>query len=155
MYFRGQFFIISWGRAISPTIPTPFLLFHPRTGFACMLVARNQQDLSLHVNIFVLLLLTAIVINLKVVVYEGAIREKPASKEEAWEFIKGLLSILSTLFPCFLLSRCFLYLFTWSAGYSGGHAATVGSVLVTNLKTGFRKGEWDRVEVLFALSFFN
>uniref|UniRef100_A0A2K1XYH7 Maf-like protein n=1 Tax=Populus trichocarpa TaxID=3694 RepID=A0A2K1XYH7_POPTR len=58
----------------------------------------------------------------KVVVYEGAIREKPASKEEAWEFIKG---------------------------YSGGHAATVGSVLVTNLKTGFRKGEWDRVEIYF------
>ncbi|XP_061960606.1 uncharacterized protein LOC133681546 isoform X2 [Populus nigra] len=57
-----------------------------------------------------------------VVVYEGAIREKPASKEEAWEFIKG---------------------------YSGGHAATVGSVLVTNLKTGFRKGEWDRVEIYF------
>ncbi|KAG6748887.1 hypothetical protein POTOM_048824 [Populus tomentosa] len=58
----------------------------------------------------------------QVVVYEGAIREKPASKEEAWEFIKG---------------------------YSGGHAATVGSVLVTNLKTGFRKGEWDRVEIYF------
>ncbi|XP_034897228.1 uncharacterized protein [Populus alba] len=57
-----------------------------------------------------------------VVVYEGVIREKPASKEEAWEFIKG---------------------------YSGGHAATVGSVLVTNLKTGFRKGEWDRVEIYF------
>uniref|UniRef100_A0A6N2M2M2 Maf-like protein n=2 Tax=Salix viminalis TaxID=40686 RepID=A0A6N2M2M2_SALVM len=58
----------------------------------------------------------------KVVVYEGAIREKPAGKEEAREFIKG---------------------------YSGGHAATVGSVLVTNLKTGFRKGEWDRVEIYF------
>ncbi|KAJ6874254.1 hypothetical protein NC651_032925 [Populus alba x Populus x berolinensis] len=58
----------------------------------------------------------------QVVVYEGVIREKPASKEEAWEFIKG---------------------------YSGGHAATVGSVLVTNLKTGFRKGEWDRVEIYF------
>ncbi|KAG5232243.1 BIFUNCTIONAL DTTP/UTP PYROPHOSPHATASE/METHYLTRANSFERASE PROTEIN-RELATED [Salix viminalis] len=58
----------------------------------------------------------------QVVVYEGAIREKPAGKEEAREFIKG---------------------------YSGGHAATVGSVLVTNLKTGFRKGEWDRVEIYF------
>uniref|UniRef100_A0A6N2M2V3 Maf-like protein n=1 Tax=Salix viminalis TaxID=40686 RepID=A0A6N2M2V3_SALVM len=87
-----------------------------------MLVARNHQDLSLQVNIFVLLFLTAIVIKLKVVVYEGAIREKPAGKEEAREFIKG---------------------------YSGGHAATVGSVLVTNLKTGFRKGEWDRVEIYF------
>ncbi|KAL7261928.1 hypothetical protein ACSBR1_000344 [Camellia fascicularis] len=55
-----------------------------------------------------------------VVVYEGAIREKPFSKEEARQFIKG---------------------------YSGGHAATVSSVLVMNLKTGFRKGEWDKVEI--------
>ncbi|XP_044510027.1 7-methyl-GTP pyrophosphatase isoform X1 [Mangifera indica] len=57
-----------------------------------------------------------------VVVYEGAIREKPSSSEEARQFIKG---------------------------YSGGQCATVGSVLVTNLKTGFRKGEWDRVEIHF------
>lgn len=33
--------------------------------------------------------------------------------------------------------------------YSGGHAATVSSVLVTNLSTGVKKGEWDKVEVLF------
>ena len=39
---------------------------------------------------------------------------------------------------------------TWIADYSGGHAATVGSVLVTNLKTGFSKGEWDRGEVPYA-----
>ncbi|XP_059457352.1 uncharacterized protein LOC132187165 isoform X2 [Corylus avellana] len=57
-----------------------------------------------------------------VVVYEGIIREKPSSKEEAREFIKG---------------------------YSGGQAAVVGSVLVTNLKTGKRKGGWDRAEVYF------
>lgn len=43
-----------------------------------------------------------------------------------------------------------MILLTWFADYSGGHAATVGSVLVTNLKTGFSKGEWDRVEVSFA-----
>lgn len=49
-----------------------------------------------------------------------------------------------------LSSHCFGYLPLGSAGYSGGHAATVSSVLVANLKTGFRKGEWDRVEVLFA-----
>ncbi|PIA52672.1 hypothetical protein AQUCO_01000500v1 [Aquilegia coerulea] len=58
----------------------------------------------------------------QVVVYDGVIREKPSSKEEAREFIKG---------------------------YSGGHAATVGSVLVTNLKTGTRKGGWDKVEIYF------
>nr|AFY26891.1 maf-like protein [Morella rubra] len=58
----------------------------------------------------------------QVVVYEGSVREKPSSKEEARQFLKD---------------------------YSGGHAATVGSVLVTNLKTGFRKGEWDRVEIYF------
>ncbi|KAL6995688.1 hypothetical protein U1Q18_005822 [Sarracenia purpurea var. burkii] len=57
-----------------------------------------------------------------VVVYEGKIREKPSSKEEAQQFIKG---------------------------YSGGHAATVSSVLVMNLKTGLRKGEWDKVEIYF------
>ncbi|XP_031261220.1 7-methyl-GTP pyrophosphatase isoform X2 [Pistacia vera] len=57
-----------------------------------------------------------------VVVYEGVIREKPSSKEEARQFIKG---------------------------YSGGQCATVGSVLVTNVKTGFRKGESDRVEINF------
>ncbi|KAJ9186577.1 hypothetical protein P3X46_002132 [Hevea brasiliensis] len=57
-----------------------------------------------------------------VVVYEGAVREKPSSEEEARHFMKG---------------------------YSGGHAATVSSVLVTNLKTGFRKVECDRVEIYF------
>ncbi|KAI8542464.1 hypothetical protein RHMOL_Rhmol08G0139600 [Rhododendron molle] len=58
----------------------------------------------------------------KVVVYEGVIREKPSSKEEARQFIKD---------------------------YSGGHVTVVGSVLVTNLVTGTRKGEWDRAEVYF------
>ncbi|KAB1214570.1 hypothetical protein CJ030_MR5G002496 [Morella rubra] len=57
-----------------------------------------------------------------VVVYEGTIREKPSSKEEAREFIKG---------------------------YSGGHAMVIGSVLVTNLRTGKRKGGWDKAEVYF------
>ncbi|KAB2040810.1 hypothetical protein ES319_D02G108600v1 [Gossypium barbadense] len=65
---------------------------------------------------------TLLITSDQVVVYEGVIREKPANEEEAHQFIKG---------------------------YSGGHAATVGSVLVTNLKTGFRKGEWDRVEIHF------
>ncbi|CAI0436171.1 unnamed protein product [Linum tenue] len=58
----------------------------------------------------------------KVVVYDGAIREKPSNEEEARQFMKD---------------------------YSGGHAATVGSVVVTNLKTGLRKGGWDRVEIHF------
>lgn len=31
-------------------------------------------------------------IDFEVVVYEGIIREKPSSKEEAWDFIKGLFS---------------------------------------------------------------
>lgn len=34
------------------------------------------------------------------------------------------------------------------AGYSGGHAAVVGSVLVTNLRTGASKGGWESAEVL-------
>ncbi|XP_007017548.2 PREDICTED: maf-like protein DDB_G0281937 isoform X3 [Theobroma cacao] len=65
---------------------------------------------------------TLLITSDQVVVYEGAVREKPANEKEAREYIKG---------------------------YSSGHAATVGSVLVTNLKTGFRKGEWDRVEIYF------
>ncbi|XP_022741111.1 maf-like protein DDB_G0281937 isoform X4 [Durio zibethinus] len=58
----------------------------------------------------------------KVVVYKGMIREKPCSKKEAREFIKG---------------------------YSGGHAAVVGSVLVTNFRTGASKGGWESAEVYF------
>ncbi|XP_022765694.1 maf-like protein DDB_G0281937 isoform X4 [Durio zibethinus] len=65
---------------------------------------------------------TLLITSDQVVIYEGVVREKPANEKEAREFIQG---------------------------YSGGHAATVGSVLVTNLKTGFRKGAWDRVEIYF------
>jgi septum formation protein len=89
-----------------------------------------------------------------VVVYEDVVREKPSSKEEAQQFLKGLLTSLSLSlcffpfqFPLFSYYIALVILPTWIADYSGGHAATVGSVLVTNLKTGFRKGEWDRVEV--------
>ncbi|CAM9002240.1 unnamed protein product [Rhodiola kirilowii] len=57
-----------------------------------------------------------------VVVYDGMVREKPSSKEEAYKFLKD---------------------------YSGGHAATVGSILVTNLSRGVKKGDWDRVEIYF------
>ncbi|XP_049391823.1 uncharacterized protein LOC125856347 isoform X2 [Solanum stenotomum] len=57
-----------------------------------------------------------------VVVYEGAVREKPSSEAEARQFMKD---------------------------YANGHAATVSSVLVTNLATGTRRGEWDKVEIYF------
>ncbi|TYH78792.1 hypothetical protein ES332_D03G014500v1 [Gossypium tomentosum] len=57
-----------------------------------------------------------------VVVYKGTIREKPCNEDEAREFIKG---------------------------YSGGHAAVVGSVLVTNLDSGASKGGWESAEVYF------
>ncbi|KAL5063802.1 hypothetical protein RYX36_025539 [Vicia faba] len=57
-----------------------------------------------------------------VVVYRGTIREKPTSEKEAREFIKG---------------------------YSGSHAAVVGSVVVTNLVTGKRYGGWESAEVYF------
>ncbi|KAL5173302.1 Maf-like protein [Glycine soja] len=57
-----------------------------------------------------------------VVVYRGVIREKPTSEKEARDFIKG---------------------------YSGSHAAVVGSVVVTNLATGKRCGGWDSAEVYF------
>nr|KJB17767.1 hypothetical protein B456_003G014500 [Gossypium raimondii] len=59
---------------------------------------------------------------MQVVVYKGTIREKPCNEDEAREFIKG---------------------------YSGGHAAVVGSVLVTNLNSGASKGGWETAEVYF------
>ncbi|KAF1882887.1 hypothetical protein Lal_00003069 [Lupinus albus] len=85
------------------------------------LYQRNCQlfPLSLHKFTFALHSMSN---DLEVVVYGGVVREKPSSKEEARQFLKD---------------------------YSGRHAATVGSVLVTNLKTGLRKGEWDRVEIYF------
>lgn len=39
---------------------------------------------------------------------------------------------------------------SWISGYSGSHGGVVGSVLVTNLKTGTRKGGWERAEVRFS-----
>ncbi|KAI4381713.1 hypothetical protein MLD38_007763 [Melastoma candidum] len=57
-----------------------------------------------------------------VVLYRGVVREKPSSKEEAREFIKG---------------------------YSGSHAAAIGSVFVMNLSTGTRRVAWDSTEVYF------
>ncbi|XP_070024151.1 uncharacterized protein [Nicotiana sylvestris] len=58
-------------------------------------------------------------IGIEVAVYQGIIREKPSSKEEARQFIKS---------------------------YSGGQATVVGSVVVTNLTKGIRKGAWERSE---------
>uniref|UniRef100_A0A7N0TDV4 Maf-like protein n=1 Tax=Kalanchoe fedtschenkoi TaxID=63787 RepID=A0A7N0TDV4_KALFE len=57
-----------------------------------------------------------------VVVYNGVIREKPSNKDEARKFVRD---------------------------YSGSHGSVVGSVLVTNLKTGYRNGGWESAEVYF------
>ncbi|PWZ55605.1 Maf-like protein [Zea mays] len=59
---------------------------------------------------------------MEVVLHDGVIREKPSTPEEARKFIKG---------------------------YSESHAATIGSVLVTNVKTGARREGWDKAEVYF------
>ncbi|TQD90791.1 hypothetical protein C1H46_023631, partial [Malus baccata] len=80
------------------------------------IISRLQSDRQLDGDAPATLLVTADT----VVVYEGIVREKPSSKEEAWNFIKG---------------------------YSGGQAEVIGSVLVTNLKTGKRKGGWRRAEI--------
>ncbi|KAL4559439.1 hypothetical protein LXL04_031577 [Taraxacum kok-saghyz] len=58
----------------------------------------------------------------QVVVYEGIVREKPLNEEEARQFIKD---------------------------YSGKHAATLSSVFVTNLNTGFNKVDYDKAEIYF------
>ncbi|XP_031493905.1 uncharacterized protein LOC116259996 isoform X1 [Nymphaea colorata] len=82
------------------------------------IISKLQASISKEEDAEPALLITADI----VVVHGGVIREKPSSKEEAWEFIKG---------------------------YSGSHTSTVGSVLVTNLKTGCRKGACDKAEVYF------
>ena len=75
-------------------------------------------------------------------------KNHPVRKKHC-SFGKVCLTLCSPLAPFFSSSLLFSYLITqeilstWIADYSGGHAATVGSVLVTNLKTGFRKREWD------------
>ncbi|XP_066383697.1 uncharacterized protein [Miscanthus floridulus] len=56
----------------------------------------------------------------QVVIHDGVIREKPSTPEEARKFIKG---------------------------YSESHAATIGSVLITNVKTGARREGWDKAEI--------
>ncbi|KAH7689838.1 Nucleoside triphosphate pyrophosphatase Maf-like protein [Dioscorea alata] len=66
--------------------------------------------------------LVTVLAEAKVAVYEGTIREKPTSEEEARQFLRS---------------------------YSQGHVSTVGSVLVTNLKTGIKHGGIDKAEVYF------
>ena len=89
---------------------------------------------------------------MEVVVHDGVIREKPSTPEEARKFIKGLCYLLELNFflhallylsvPSGHLQTCF------ASGYSESHAATIGSVLVTNVKTGARREGWDKAEVL-------
>ncbi|XP_037492828.1 7-methyl-GTP pyrophosphatase isoform X4 [Jatropha curcas] len=83
------------------------------------IIARLQTTGQLEEDARATLLITADT----VVVYKGIVREKPTSREEARNFIKG---------------------------YSSDSGAVVGSVLVINLKTGIRKGAWERAEVLLS-----
>ncbi|KAM0876170.1 hypothetical protein ACQ4PT_036338 [Festuca glaucescens] len=86
----------------------------------------------------------------QVVVHDGVIREKPTTPEEARKFIQGL---------SFQLFVSELKLLRWFVrlpfnhipltGYSQSHAATIGSVLVTDVKDGSRRGGWDKSEVYF------
>jgi len=81
--------------------------------------------LLFNTNMSVCLVLLTLLLTLcfmEVVVHDGVIREKPSTPEEARNFIKG---------------------------YSESHAATIGSLLVTNVKTGARKEGWDKAEVYF------
>ncbi|KAF2302292.1 hypothetical protein GH714_034003 [Hevea brasiliensis] len=83
------------------------------------IVTRLQTMGQLEENAHATLLITADT----VVLYKGMIREKPTTKEEARNFIKG-------------------WVFWWSC-------SCCGIVLVTNLTTGTRKGAWERAEVYF------
>lgn len=79
-------------------------------------------------------------------------RMRRASSSKVW-WMWFFLSFFSVVDLCCTLLSTSLWPF---AGYSGGLAATVGSVLVTNLKTGIRRGGWDKAEVpFFSLHIFN
>ena len=65
------------------------------------------------------------------VVHEGIIREKPTTKEEACQFMKGLFS--QYLAPKCFNANVFLIESLSSPGYSGGHVSTVGCVVVATL----------------------
>lgn len=85
------------------------------------------------------------------VVHEGIIREKPSSKEEARQFLKGFVQcplsrhIVSDCPVCVCM---YLLVEPLSLpGYSGGHVSTVGGVVVTNLTTGKKLGSLDKAEV--------
>ncbi|XP_047952611.1 7-methyl-GTP pyrophosphatase-like isoform X2 [Salvia hispanica] len=96
-------------------ISRPTLLITADTGHDCngiAMVRTSYLKLSLYLHL----------IGIKVVVYQGTIREKPTSAEEARQFIRD---------------------------YSGGSGEVVGSVVVTNLVTGSRKGGWESAEVYF------
>ncbi|XP_071675435.1 uncharacterized protein [Lolium perenne] len=58
----------------------------------------------------------------KVVIHDGVIRKKPTTPEGARKFIQG---------------------------YSQSHASTIGSVVVTNVKSCVRMEGWDKSEVYF------
>lgn len=80
--------------------------------------------------------------------YKGTIREKPSGKEEAREYIKGFHHWFHNLVFPYYYYLALMVTCQWVAGYSGSHGAVVSSVLISNLKTGKRKGGWDRAEVL-------
>ncbi|KAK3413932.1 hypothetical protein EUGRSUZ_I02441 [Eucalyptus grandis] len=88
-------------------------------------------------------------IDLEVVVHEGRIREKPSSKDEARNFIEGLLDTTSPHITFRKKKFSWILIVVYFPGYSGGRAEVVGSVLVTNLKTGRREAGWERAEVYF------
>ena len=95
-------------------------------------------------------------VDLEVVVHEGIIREKPTTKEEARQFLKGVPTCRGNMHLIFLFSNILLYYLLLelllSPGYSGSHVATVGSVVVTNLTTGKRLGSLDKAEVIYFCS---
>lgn len=89
------------------------------------------------------------------VVYKDTIREKPLSEEEAREFIKGFVQskLIITVEEQYIYTDIHIFMCDYDlyVGYSGGMAAVVGSVVVTNLTTGTRKGGWERAEVSISI----
>ena len=97
------------------------------------------------------------VVDLEVVVHEGIIREKPTTKEEARQFLKGVSTCQDNMHLIFLFCNVLLYYLLLerllSPGYSGSHVSTVGSVVITNLTTGKRLESLDKAEVIYFCSY--
>uniref|UniRef100_A0A0V0H825 Putative ovule protein n=1 Tax=Solanum chacoense TaxID=4108 RepID=A0A0V0H825_SOLCH len=79
------------------------------------------------------------------------VRKKRVSSSKVCLYLRSAVpsSISAKQVILFLFYQYYCSCYYEFAGYSGGQATVVGSVVVTNLTKGIRKGAWERSEVYF------